>query len=132
MSNRRAQDERLEGTPDGLTAVSEIMDFPDAPTAVVATNVGTSRAFNNGAASVAVTPAVIGGTPSSYNVISTPGSYTGTGASPVTVSGLQSQTSYTFKATGVTSTGVVGIQSVDTNSITATTVPQAPTIGTAT
>jgi hypothetical protein len=32
MSIRRAQDERIEGTPDGLTAVSEIMDFPDAPT----------------------------------------------------------------------------------------------------
>lgn len=130
MSIRRAQDERIEGNPDGLATVSEIMDFPDAPTAIVATNVGTSRAYNNGAATVAITPAVTGGTPATYNVISTPGSYTGSGTSPVTVSGLQSQTSYTFKATGVTSTGVIGIQSGDTNSITATTVPQAPTIGT--
>jgi hypothetical protein len=53
MSIRRAQDERLEGTPDGLSAVSEIMDFPDAPTAITATNVGTSRAYNNGAAQTA-------------------------------------------------------------------------------
>jgi trimeric autotransporter adhesin len=132
MSIRRAQDERIEGTPDGLGAISEIMDFPDAPTAVTAANVGTGRAYNNGAASVTVTPAVTGGTPASYNVISTPGSFTGTGASPVTVSGLQSQTSYTFRATGVTSSGVIGIQSGNSNSITATTVPQAPTIGTAT
>ena len=31
MSVRRAQDERIEGTPDGLGAITEIMDFPDAP-----------------------------------------------------------------------------------------------------
>jgi len=132
MSIRRAQDERLEGTPDGLGAITEIMDFPDAPTAITATNVGTSRAYNNGAATVAITPAVTGGTPATYNVISTPGSFTANGASPVTVTGLQSQTSYTFQATGVTSTSVVGIQSAASTSITATTVPQAPTIGTAT
>lgn len=36
MSNSRAQDERIEGNPDGLGTISEIMDFPDAPTAVTA------------------------------------------------------------------------------------------------
>ena len=57
MSIRRAQDERLEGTPDGLAAISEVMDFPDAPSAVSAVDVGTSRAYNNGAATVTVTAA---------------------------------------------------------------------------
>ena len=29
MSNRRAQDERIEGTPDGVNAITEIVDVPD-------------------------------------------------------------------------------------------------------
>mgnify|MGYP000645361866 CR=1 FL=1 len=131
MSIRRANDERIEGNPDGLGSITEIMDFPDAPT-ITAANVGTSRAYNNGAATVTMTAAATGGTPATYNIISTPGSYTASGSSPVTVTGLQSATSYTFQATGVTSTSVVGIQSAASSSITATTVPQAPTIGTVT
>jgi hypothetical protein len=79
-----------------------------------------------------VTAAATGGTPTSLDVISTPGSFTGTGAtSPVTVTGLQSQTSYTFTATS-TSAGGTSAATAASNSITATTVPQAPTIGTAT
>ena len=131
MSVRRAQDERLEGTPDGNTAISEIMDVADTPTIGSATNVGTSRGYNNGAATVAVTAAATGGTPTSYTVTSSPGSYTGSGAtSPVTVTGLASQTSYTFTATA-TSAGGTSAATTSSNSITATTVPQAPTIGTA-
>ncbi len=132
MSNRRAQDERIEGTPDGTSAISEIMDVPDAPTIGAATNVGTSRAYNNGAATVAFTANTTGGTVTTYTATSTPGSFTGTAASsPVTVAGLQSQTSYTFAVTGANSTGTSPETSA-TSSITATTVPQAPTIGTAT
>ena len=84
MSIRRANDERIEGNPDGLGSITEIMDFPDAPT-ITAANVGTSRAYNNGAATVTLTGAATGGTPATYNVISTPGSYTASGSSPVTV-----------------------------------------------
>jgi hypothetical protein len=131
VSIRRAQDERIEGTPDGLGAITEIMDTPDAPS-VSAADVGTSRAYNNGAATVTMTAAATGGTPATYNVISTPGSFTASGASPVTVTGLQSGTAYTFQATGVTSGAVTGIQSGASSSITATTVPAAPTIGTPT
>ena len=129
MSIRRSQDERIEGTPDGVNAITEISDLPDAPSAISATNVGTSRAYNNGAATVSITPKTTGGTPSSYTVTSSPGSFTGSGTSPVTVTGLQSDTSYTFTATATNSTGTSGASSAS-SSITATTVPQAPTIGT--
>ena len=40
-----------------------IPDVPDAPTIGAATNVGTSRAYNNGSATVAFTASATGGTP---------------------------------------------------------------------
>jgi len=109
-----------------------IPDVPDAPTIGAATNVGTSRAYNNGSATVAFTASATGGTPTSYTATSTPGSFTATGAgSPLTVTGLQSATSYTFAVTA-TNTTATGAASAASSSITATTVPNAPTIGTPT
>lgn len=109
-----------------------IPDVPDAPTIGAATNVGTSRAYNNGSATVAFTAAATGGTPTSYTATSTPGSFTASGAgSPLTVTGLQSATSYTFAVTA-TNTTATGPASSASSSITATTVPNAPTIGTPT
>jgi outer membrane protein assembly factor BamB len=107
---------------------------PNAPTIGTATDVGTARAFNNGAATVTFTaPTFDGRLPiTSYTVTSSPGGFTASGASsPLTVTGLQSSTSYTFT---VTATNAVGTSAASgaTASITATTVPQAPTIGTAT
>jgi hypothetical protein len=107
---------------------------PGAPTIGTATDVGTSRAYNNGAATVTFTaPTYTGRTPiTSYTVTSSPGGFTGTGASsPITVTGLQSATSYTFTVTATNTVGTSAASSAS-NSITATTVPQAPTIGTAT
>jgi hypothetical protein len=105
---------------------------PDAPTIGAATNVGTSRAFNNGSATVAFTAAATGGTPASYTATSTPGSFTSSGAgSPLTVTGLQSATSYTFAVTG-TNTTATGAASASSSSITATTVPATMTAPTAT
>jgi hypothetical protein len=107
-----------------------IPDVPDAPTIGAATNVGTSRAYNNGSATVAFTAAATGGTATSFTATSTPGSLTATGAgSPLTVTGLQAGTSYTFAVTGTNASGTTPASSA-TSSITATTVPQAPTIGT--
>jgi hypothetical protein len=101
---------------------------PGSPTGVSATDVGTNRAFNNGAATVSFTPSTSGDEATSYTVTSTPGSYSATGASsPIVVTGLQSNTSYTFV---VTANNIAGTSSASnpSDSITATTVPQAPTI----
>jgi hypothetical protein len=105
---------------------------PSVPTSVSATDVGTGRAFNNGAANITwVAPSSNGAPITSYTVLSSPGSFTATTSSTsVQITGLQSSTSYTFT---ITATNAVGISDAGTsNSITATTVPQAPTIGTAT
>jgi hypothetical protein len=116
------------------TVASSSREVPNAPTIGTATNVPSGRAYNNGRADVTFTaPAFDGGLPiTSYTVTSSPGGFTGTGASsPISVTGLQSSTSYTFTVTATNSRGT-SAASAASNSITATTVPQAPTIGTAT
>ena len=110
----------------------KIQDVPDAPSAPSATDVGTGRALNTGAATVSFTPASTGGLASYYTVTSSPGSFTGTGASsPVTVTGLASATSYTFTVTANNTTGTSSASNAS-GSVTATTVPGAPTVGTPT
>jgi len=105
---------------------------PGAPTIGTATDFGTSRAYNNAAASITFTPNNSGGSATQFFVTSTPGSLTsyGTG-SPITITGLTSGTSYTFAASAVGSFGN-SPASNPTGALTATSVPQAPTIGTAT
>jgi hypothetical protein len=99
---------------------------PFKPTIGTATDVAAGRAFNNGAASVTFTDAPDSPPATSYTVTSTPGSFTGSGSSsPVTVEGLQSGTSYTFKVVAANSVGN-SPESDASNSITATTVPQKP------
>lgn len=113
MSIRRAQDERIEGTPDGNTAIVEIVDVPDAPT------IGTATAGVE-TASVTFTAAVTGGTATTFRAISTPGSIEGTSAtSPITISGLTGGTAYTFQVRGENSTGN-GAYSSASNSVTPT------------
>jgi hypothetical protein len=104
---------------------------PNAPTIGTATNTPSNRPYNNGAASVTFTPAASGPTATSYTVTSSPGGYTTNAASsPITVTGLQSGTAYTFTVVANNALGS-SMASSASNSITATTVPQAPTIGTA-
>lgn len=112
---------------------SSAKSVPSAPTIGTATDVGTGRAYNNGAATVTFTaPTFDGKSPiTSYTVTSSPGGFTASGASsPITVTGLASSTSYTFTVTATNAVGTSAASSAS-NSITATTVPQAPTIGTA-
>jgi hypothetical protein len=100
---------------------------PNAPINVSATNIGTSRAFNNGAASVSFTSGGSNGSPiTSFTVTSSPGGYTASGASsPLTVAGLQSNTAYTFTVTATNAVGTSNASSAS-SSITATTVPATP------
>jgi hypothetical protein len=100
------------------------------PTGVTATNQGSGRDYNNGQASVAFTAGSIVGR--SYTVTSNPGGFTGSGtSSPITVTGLQSGQSYTYTVTATNNYGTSAESSASAG-VTATTVPQAPTIGTAT
>lgn len=104
--------------------------FPAAPLIGAATDTGTNRPYNNGAASVTFT-AQGPNAATSYTVTSSPGGYVGTGsASPISVTGLQSATGYTFT---VTATNAYGTSSASaaSNSITATTVPNTPSAPTA-
>ncbi len=125
MSIRRAQDERIEGTPDGVNAITEIVDVPDAPT------IGSATATGSSTATVAYTAATTGGTGTTFTATSTPGSVTGTGSSPITVSGLTSATSYTFTVRASNSTGNSPF-SAASNSITTFPPPAFESIATAT
>ena len=65
---------------------------------------------------------------STYTITSSPGSYYNTGSSsPIVVTGLQSNTAYTFTATASNVYGTSSASSAS-SAITATTVPQAPSI----
>jgi hypothetical protein len=101
---------------------------PLDPSGVSAVDVGTARPYNDGAATVTFTPSAAGDPATSYTVTSTPGSYSATGtSSPIVVTGLQSNTSYTFKVYASNAAGN-SAESAASSSITATTVPQAPTL----
>jgi hypothetical protein len=99
-------------------------------TGVTATNQGSGRAYNNGQASIAFTPGTILGR--TYTATSSPGGFTGTASSsPITITGLQSSTQYTYTIVASNNYGTSAASAASAG-VTATTVPQAPTIGTAT
>jgi hypothetical protein len=107
---------------------------PAIPESVVATNQGSGRAFNNGQASVAFSAGSNGGISSDYEVTpspaTSPSSFTGS-SSPIIVTGLQSSTQYTYTVKSRNNFGT-SVASSASSAVTSTTVPQAPTIGTAT
>jgi len=101
---------------------------PAIPVSVVPTNQGSGREFNNGSASVAFAAGTGGGLSGEFIVTSTPGNYFAVGSeSPITVDGLQSNTSYTFAAQARNNFGT-SISSTSSSPITATTVPEVPAI----
>lgn len=92
-----------------------ISDVPDAPT------IGTATAGPE-SATVAYTAATTGGAATTFTATSNPGSITGTGSSPITVTGLTGSTSYTFTVRASNSTGTSPSSSAS-NSITAEATP---------
>jgi hypothetical protein len=108
---------------------------PGKPIISSVTDVGTNRAYNNGAVDVTFQP--FGTKANTFTVTSSPGGFTAsasnTGASSQTirVTGLQSSTSYTFTVIGTNSIGN-SKPSINSNAVTATTVPQAPTLSSVT
>jgi len=115
-------------TSDRAFNIIILQGAPGAPT------VGTATRSASQSVQVTFTaPANVGGSSiTSYTVTSSPGSFTGTGAtSPITVTGLTNGTAYTFTVTATNSYGTSAASSAS-NSATPYTVPGAPTIGTAT
>jgi hypothetical protein len=110
----------------GIWTLGQASDFvkqgiwprsPGTPT------IGTATAVTYQTATVTYTvPSDLGTGTVTYTATSSPGSYTGTGASPITVSGLSASTSYTFTVTAATPGGT-SAASAASNSIT---TPAAP------
>jgi hypothetical protein len=117
----------IASSPSSATATT----VPQAPTVSV-TDVGTGRAYNNGAATVTVTPGATGGKAiTSYSATSSGAQTASSSSTTLTITGLASGTGYTYTATATNSNGTSSASTASA-SVTATTVPQAPTIGTAT
>ena len=111
---------------------SQLGVIPLSATIGTATDVGTNRTYNNGAVSVTFTPAVGGGLASSFTATSTAGGYSASGSSsPIVVTDIPVGTSATFTVTATNGYGNA-LATAASNSATATTLPQTPTIGTAT
>jgi hypothetical protein len=123
--------------------VAALATVPDAPTGASGTNVGTNRPYGNGAVNLSWTAPVNTGGVSltgykiQYQVpsVSTAwfnwsGSTTDTSSTSITLTGLGSL-GYKFRIYAVNSVGQ-SISASETTTISITTVPQAPTIGTAT
>ena len=97
---------------------------PYAPTIGTATNVGTGRAYNNGAATVTFT-ADPRNAATSYTVTASTGQTAIGSSSPITVTGIASTATPTFTVTATNSYGTSDASSAS-NQITVTTVPDAP------
>jgi hypothetical protein len=109
---------------------SQLGVIPKTPSTPVASNLANT-VFGAARASIAFTPDNTGGLASTYTAISTPGSITGSSSSsPITVSGLNQGTSYTFTVTATNGYGN-SLATSASNSVSLTSVPQAPTIGSA-
>lgn len=124
------------GVIPGVVDISK-KTVPDPPTNVSATDVGTARAYDNGAATVTyTTPTYTGRLPiTTHTITGSPGGGpTNDAASPATITGLDtspSGTSHTFTATATNDVGVSSASSASA-AVTITSVPNTMSAPTAT
>ena len=124
-----------QGTLEFFTGSSwgAIATFPQPPSNLVVTDVGTARPFNNARLSIAYDlPIGNGGsTITTHTITSSPGALTGSSlTSPIVIDGFSSNTNYTFTGTSTNTIGVGGASPASA-SVLATTVPatmSAPTV----
>lgn len=104
---------------------------PSAPIINSATNIGTSRAFNNGAVTIAFSLPALSPAATSFTVTASTGQ-TATGASsPIVVPGIASSATPTFTVTATNAAGT-SAASAASSAVTITTVPATPSAPTAT
>jgi hypothetical protein len=98
---------------------------PLAPTSVTATDVGTSRPFGNGAASVSFSLPANSPAATSFTVTASTGQTQGGSSSPIVVTGIASGATPTFTVTATNASGT-SAPSAPSASVTVTTVPNVP------
>lgn len=123
---------------NGQKAILEIYDgtnwvpcsAPAATPTISVADVGTSRAYGSAQGLITITPGTSGGPADSYIITASTGGYTATTTGTTVNITVGNSGSYTFSGQGVNNfgTSIAG----PTTSATLTTVPEAPTIGTAT
>ena len=107
---------------------------PSTPTIATPTDASTADAYTStaGKLSVVFTRGSGGGTPTQYNAYTTAGGHSGSNSSTtVTISGLTPGTAYTVYGNAQNNFGTT-TNTANASAVTPTTLPQAPTIGTAT
>jgi hypothetical protein len=104
---------------------------PSSVTNLSVTDVGTNRAFDNGAFNVSWTLPAGSQPASSYDITTSPAtSTTNTASTSATITGLKSATAYTVTVVAKNSSG--SSSGTTSSSVTATTVPATPAAPTAT
>ena len=100
--------------------------LPKVPTIVSTVDVATARPYNNAAALITYSQNPEGGYAATFTATSTPSSITQTSnaGTTITVTGLASNTAYTFTLAGTNTKGTSS--SATSNTVTVTSVPQAP------
>jgi len=106
---------------------------PATPTITSVTDIGTNLPFaSGGSLAVLFAPGSGGGTPSQYNAYTTSGGFFASGfTTTVTITGLTPATSFVVYGNAQNNFGTT-VNTPNQSEVTATTLPQIPTIGTAT